>query len=65
MPGKGARWDQVKMVRGYVQSREFLPIYNKVYREYFSEPYPARTTIINCLPEGLLFEIDCVAYVGA
>jgi 2-iminobutanoate/2-iminopropanoate deaminase len=41
-----------------------LPTYNRLYREYFSEPFPARTTITNCLPPGLLFEIECIACVA-
>jgi 2-iminobutanoate/2-iminopropanoate deaminase len=57
----GVRIEQVIQVRGYVQRASDLPLYNRLYREYFSEPYPARTTIVNCLPEGLLFEIDCIA----
>jgi 2-iminobutanoate/2-iminopropanoate deaminase len=35
-----------------------------LYREYFAEPFPARTTITNCLGK-VLFEIDVVGYVGA
>ena len=60
----GATLGQVVMVRAYVQSPANIPLYNSLYREYFTEPYPARTTIVNCLPPGLEFEIDCVAYVG-
>jgi 2-iminobutanoate/2-iminopropanoate deaminase len=52
----------VVQVRGYVLHDDDLPAYNRLYREYFSEPYPARTTITNCLPAGLLFEIDCIAH---
>jgi 2-iminobutanoate/2-iminopropanoate deaminase len=38
-----------------------FPAYNEVYREYFSEPFPARTTIGVILAPGLLFEIEAVA----
>jgi 2-iminobutanoate/2-iminopropanoate deaminase len=48
-------------IRGYVQKESDLPAYNQLYREYFNEPFPARTTIVNCLPTGLLFEIDAIA----
>jgi len=48
----------------YVRRDEDLPEFNRLYREYFSEPFPARTTITNCLPPSLLFEIDCVAIPG-
>ncbi len=51
----------VVSIRSYVQSESDLPAYNKIYREYFAEPFPARTTIVNCLPTGLLFEIDAIA----
>ena len=35
--------------------------YNTVYREFFSEPFPARTTVQAGLPPGLLVEIEAVA----
>lgn len=35
--------------------------YNDVYREYFVEPYPARTTDGVSLPPGILVEIEAVA----
>ena len=57
----GVDFKDVVMVRGYVQKPANLPLYNKLYREYFAEPYPARTTLVSCLPVGLEFEIDCVA----
>ncbi len=60
----GVTFADIVMVRAYVQNAADLPTYNRVYREYFSEPFPARTTIVNCLPPGLLFEIDAVAEVG-
>jgi len=34
---------------------------NSVYREFFSEPFPARTTVQAGLPPGLLVEIEAVA----
>jgi 2-iminobutanoate/2-iminopropanoate deaminase len=40
-----------------------LQTFNRIYREYFKPPYPARTTITNCLNEELRYEIDCVAVV--
>ena len=57
----GARWGDIVKVGCYVRRDEDLAEYNQLYREYFSEPFPARTTITNCLPPSLLFEIDCVA----
>jgi 2-iminobutanoate/2-iminopropanoate deaminase len=39
--------------------------YNAVYREYFDEPYPARTTVGVDLPGGILVEIEAVAQRSA
>lgn len=57
----GVGFEDVYSVRSYVRDPENLPIYNSIYREYFCEPFPARTTITNCLPPGLEFEIECIA----
>ena len=57
----GAGLEDVVSVRCYVQDSANLPLYNQLYRRYFTEPFPARTTIVNCLPPGLEFEIECVA----
>ena len=40
-----------------------LKEYNKIYPEYFKDPQPTRSTIVNVLPTFLKFELDCVAYV--
>ena len=53
----------VVQVRSYVTDPADLPEYNRLYREYFSEPFPARTTITKCLGK-VKFEIDVVAYTG-
>jgi 2-iminobutanoate/2-iminopropanoate deaminase len=59
----GARWEDIVKVGCFVRRDEDLSEYNRLYRNYFSAPFPARTTITNCLPPGLLFEIDCVAVI--
>jgi 2-iminobutanoate/2-iminopropanoate deaminase len=53
----------VVQVRGYVTDQADLPEYNRIYREYFAEPYPARTTIVRCLGR-VKVEIDAIAYAG-
>jgi 2-iminobutanoate/2-iminopropanoate deaminase len=60
----GARWENIVKVGCFVRRDEDLAEFNQLYREYFSEPFPARTTVTNCLPSSLLFEIDCVAWLG-
>lgn len=57
----GSDLARVVQVRSYVRDPANLPLYNRLYREYFPEPFPARTTLTNCLPPTLQFEIECVA----
>jgi 2-iminobutanoate/2-iminopropanoate deaminase len=57
----GSGLERVVQVRAYVRDPANLPLYNQLYREIFSAPYPARTTITYCLPEILHFEVECVA----
>ena len=57
----GSDLAHVVQTRNYVRDAEEVPLYNKLYREYFSEPFPARTTITNCLPAALRYEIEAVA----
>ncbi|MDR3475121.1 MAG: RidA family protein [Devosia sp.] len=53
----------VAQTRNYVRDAADTVEFNRLYREYFSEPFPARTTITNCLPPTLKYEIECVAVV--
>jgi 2-iminobutanoate/2-iminopropanoate deaminase len=52
--------DRVVQVRSYVKHDTDLPKYNQLYREYFKPPFPARTTLTNCLGK-VLYEIDVIA----
>ena len=58
----GLTFDDVVQVRNYVGKQEYLGEFNKIYKDYFSAPYPARTTIMGCLGDLLKFEVDVVAY---
>jgi reactive intermediate/imine deaminase len=45
----------------YVIDLAHFPIVNEVMSEYFSEPYPARTTIqVSALPKNALIEVDTI-----
>jgi 2-iminobutanoate/2-iminopropanoate deaminase len=59
----GSDLAHVVQTRNYVRDADDLPAFNLIYREYFRDPYPARTTITNCLSAALRFEIECVAVV--
>jgi len=53
--------DDVVQVRMYVRDPADLPEANRLYRDWFTPPFPARTTLTGCLPDTLRFEVDVVA----
>ncbi len=57
----GSDLAHVVQTRNYVRDAEDVPAFNQLYREYFNAPFPARTTITNCLPPSLRYEIEAVA----
>ena len=57
----GCTLDDVVKVNAYLVDLGDFDAYNAVYREFFTEPYPARTTVQAGLPAGLLVEIEAVA----
>ncbi|MHB2165575.1 RidA family protein [Alsobacter sp. R-9] len=54
----------VVQTRNYVRDAADVPEFNRLYREYFRAPFPARTTITGCL-SGLKYEIECIAVARA
>lgn len=59
----GSGLGHVVQTRNYVRDAGDLPLYNRLYREFFHAPFPARTTITNCLSGTLKYEIECIAVV--
>lgn len=57
----GSDLSHVVQTRNYVRDAADVPRFNELYREYFSAPFPARTTITNCLPASLRYEIEAIA----
>ena len=57
----GCELSDVIKVNGFLTDLSSFPVYNAVYSEYFSEPYPARTTVGAALAPGLLVEVEVVA----
>lgn len=57
----GSGLAHVVQTRNYVRDDADLALYNRIYPEYFKAPFPARTTITNCLGAALRYEIDCIA----
>jgi len=61
----GGDFQDVVKVGIYLAQAEHFASLNQVYREFFSEPYPARTTVICGMPDkAALVEIDVIARVA-
>jgi 2-iminobutanoate/2-iminopropanoate deaminase len=61
----GLDFSRVVQVRCYLSSKEDWDAHNRIYREFFSEPFPARTTLVGCLGDLVKYEVDAIAYAGA
>lgn len=61
LESSGSDLAHVVKTHNFVRDSVDLAEFNKLYAEYFSAPYPARTTITECLPPTLKFEMDCIA----
>jgi 2-iminobutanoate/2-iminopropanoate deaminase len=57
----GCTLDDVVKVNAYLADLDDFPAYNEVYLDFFSKPYPARTSVQAGLPSGVLVEIEAVA----
>ncbi len=61
----GCERTDVLKVNAYLADLADFEGFNAVYREFFAEPFPARTTVGVALPGGLLVEIEATARVPA
>ena len=62
----GAEKNQVVKTTIFLADLGDFEAVNKVYAEYFSEPYPARSTAqAGKLPKGARIEIDAIAALSA
>ena len=58
----GASFDDVVRVAIYITDLGNFGAVNEVMKKYFSEPYPARSTIgVAALPRGAAVEVDVIA----
>lgn len=57
----GATWQNVVKVNIYLANVLDFAEMNEVYRQFISEPYPARTTVQVGLIGQMLIEVDCIA----
>ena len=59
----GCTMDDIVKVTAFLADLADFPGYNEVYAAFFTEPYPARTTVGVALPGALLVEIEAVARI--
>ena len=61
----GGSFDDIVRVGLYLTDLSQFSQVNAVMAEYFSEPYPARSTIeVSALPRGAAFEVDAIMVPG-
>jgi 2-iminobutanoate/2-iminopropanoate deaminase len=56
----GCGFEDVVKVNAYLTDLSLGPVYNEVYTEYFSPPYPARATVGAELP-NFKIEVEAIA----
>lgn len=56
----GASMDDVVKVSAYLADMKYFSEFNEVYKQFFSEPYPVRTTVGAQL-NNILVEVDVIA----
>lgn len=63
LKSEGLQLSDVVKVTAWITDAEAMADFNVVYREYFAEPYPTRSTIVSALvaPDAMV-EIEAIAY---
>lgn len=61
--GAGSSLENVVRVNVYLTDLTNFTKMNEIYRRYFTESYPARTTVGVQLNAGYMIEVDCIAVV--
>ena len=64
LEASGLKWENLVDVTVFLTNMNDFAVYNKVYREYFSNPatQPCRTTVeVNALPTQIAIELKCIA----
>jgi 2-iminobutanoate/2-iminopropanoate deaminase len=61
----GSRLEDAARITIYLTEMEDFPAVNEVYAEFFSEPYPVRSTVgVAALPKGAMVEMDATVLLG-
>ena len=60
----GSRIDKAVKTTVFIQNMEDFAAVNKIYGEYFIEPYPARSCVeVSRLPKDVLLEVETIAEI--
>ena len=58
----GCDFDDVVKTTAYITRPEFFQLFNEIYKQFFPEPRPARSTVVCALVDtALLVEVDVIA----
>lgn len=61
----GSELDKAVRVTVFITDISAFADVNKVYAEFFSEPYPSRSCVeVSKLPKGVKIEIDAIGIIG-
>ena len=65
LESSGSSWDELVDVTVFLTNMKVdFKNYNEIYKEYFHENRPCRTTVeINCLPTPIAIELKCIATI--
>ena len=58
----GCIMDDIVKVTAYLKDINDFAGYNEIYGQYFSTPYPVRSTVQCANPSNALIEVDVIAY---
>jgi 2-aminomuconate deaminase len=61
----GSSWEKIVDVTVYLTNmKDDFPTYNRLWKEYFEQDPPCRTTLeINCLPTPIAIELKVIATI--
>ena len=65
LESSGSSWENLVDVTVFLTNmKDDFKKYNKIYKEYFIDNRPCRTTVeINCLPTPIAIELKCIATI--
>jgi 2-iminobutanoate/2-iminopropanoate deaminase len=62
----GSSLENILKTTVFIKDLDNYPEYNKIYRDYFENGYPARSTVVaNMVHEDFLIEIEAIAWTPA